>query len=346
MYVAAEGKDYRTVWVEGAPYPPVVHMIDQTKLPVHFEIYASARVETTYWAIKDMIVRGAGAIGAAAAFGMAQGFSENQPEEARNLLNNSRPTAQNLSDATRRVYEAAIGSERSVRTAWETAQALADENVEACEKISKFGEVLIPDNGHVLTHCNAGWLAMVNKGTALGPIYNVHHQGRGVRVTADETRPRGQGALLTAWELFNEGVPHVVAPDTNIAYNLQGKGHFGEVNVVIVGADRIAADGSVANKIGTSVVAALAKRYGVPFYVAAPTATIDLACLDGDAIPIEERGEEEVKYLQGALVVNPGSPVQNPAFDVTPPEDITGIITEHGIIKPTTEEILRIKSAA
>lgn len=349
MRVQTQGRDFRTVWAEGLPAAPVVRMIDQTRLPFEFVVHEAPDVNATSEAIRDMTVRGAGAIGAAAAFGMAQGFSELNPLGARRQLEATRPTAQNLFYATKRVFEAAERSQSPVRTAWEEAQQVADEDADACRRIGEYGAELIPDNGVVVTHCNAGWLAFVDWGSALSPVYVAHRAGRKVKVFADETRPRQQGGRLTAWELHNEGIEHEISPDTGIVDLLK----YVKVDLVIVGADRIAENGDTANKIGTHMVALAAREFGVPFYVAAPTSTIDLDKKSGQEIPIESRSDEEVQYITGqtedgrierVLVVNPGSPARNRGFDVTPAHLITGgIITQNGIIRPKAEDIQAVK---
>ncbi|MBI2580089.1 MAG: S-methyl-5-thioribose-1-phosphate isomerase [Candidatus Aenigmarchaeota archaeon] len=339
------GKDYRTVWMSGSS----VNFIEQNKLPFSFEIYEARTHMDTCMAIKTMIVRGAGAIGASAGYGMAQAFLESDGsreyvDEAKRRIEAARPTAQNLFYAANRVYNFAIGSENSAATAVEEAQRIADEDAENCMRIGEHGNGLIKDGFRIETHCNAGWLAFVDFGSALSPVYVAHRSGKKVFVYVDETRPRSQGARLTAWELKNEGVPHAIIPDNAGAHYMSK----GDVDMVIVGADRIAANGDTANKIGTHEKAICAARFGVPFYVAAPTSTFDLGCETGDAIPIEERSEDEVLYQTGpdgegvmrkVLVCSPGSRAMNPAFDVTPVGLITGIITEKDIIKPSEEAV-------
>lgn len=249
--------------------------------------------------------------------------------------------------ATNRVYNAAKNSDDPKKAAVEEAQKIADEDSENCRKIGEYGNELIKDGYRIETHCNAGWLAFVDYGSALSPIYVAHRAGKKIFVYADETRPRSQGARLTAWELKGEGVPHKIIPD-NAGAHLMSRG---EIDMIIVGSDRIAANGDVANKIGTLEKAIVAKRYGVPFYVAAPTTTIDPNCPSGKDIPIEERDQEEVLYQTGPtkdgreetiLVASPGSEAMNPAFDVTPAELVTGIITEKGIIKASEEGIKKV----
>jgi len=315
------GKDFRTVWLQGSS----VFLIEQNLLPFEFKIFESKSYKETCVAIKTMLVRGAGAIGATAGFAMAQAFLEKvDTQKAKAEIEATRPTAQNLFYATNRVFNS--------KDPVAEAQKIADEDVAACQKIGELGNELIKDGFKIETHCNAGWLAFVDYGSALSPIYTAHRSGKKVFVYVDETRPRSQGARLTAWELKNENVPHKIIPDNAGAY-LMSKG---EVDLMIVGADRIAANGDVANKIGTLEKAIAAKYYGIPFYVAAPTSTFDKNCRTGKDIPIEERSQDEVLYQTGPnnqkiLVCSPGSLALNPAFDVTPNELIAGIITEKGI---------------
>lgn len=332
-------KNYRTVWLEGSS----VCLIEQNLLPFEFKIYKAKNYLDTCQAIKTMIIRGAGAIGATAGFAMAQAFLEAPKdnfwkyiEKAKQDIEATRPTAQNLFYATNRVFNAVKNSSEPGKAAVSEAQQIADEDVEACRKIGEHGNELIKDGFNIETHCNAGWLAFVDYGTALSPIYVAHQSGKKVFVYVDETRPRSQGARLTAWELKNEGVPYAILPDNAGAYLMSQ----GKVDIIIVGADRIAANGDVANKIGTFEKAIVAKEFKVPFYVAAPTSTIDLDCKSGKDIPIEERSEDEVLYQTGPaengkiekiLVASPGSKAINPAFDVTPAKYVTGIITEKGI---------------
>jgi S-methyl-5-thioribose-1-phosphate isomerase len=291
-----------------------------------------------------MLVRGAGAIGSAAGFAMAQAFLEAPEkgfwefvENAKKEIEATRPTAQNLFYAIEQVYKKAKMSNDPVKIAIKTAQVIADKDAEDSRKIGEYGNELIKDGYNILTHCNAGWLAFTDFGTALSPIYMAHKSEKNIFVYIDETRPRSQGARLTAWEMKNEGIPHAIIPDNAAAHLMQQ----GKIDMVIVGADRIAANGDVANKIGTLEKAICAREFGIPFYVAAPTSTFDFSCKTGKEIPIEERNPEEVLYqtgltedgkLEKILVCSPGSNAYNPAFDVTPAKFITGIITEKGII--------------
>jgi len=327
------GKAYRTVWLEGS----TVYLIEQNLLPFEFRVQEAKTYQETCRAIKSMTVRGAGALGAAAGFAMAQAFlAKADPAQAKKEIEATRPTAQNLFYAVNRVFN-------SKEPASE-AQRIADEDADSCRRIGEFGSSLIRDGMKIETHCNAGWLAFVDHGSALAPIYAAHRGGKHLFVYVDETRPRGQGARLTAWELKNEEVPHAIIADNAGAYLMSQ----GKVDLMIVGADRIAGNGDTANKIGTLEKAIAAQEYGIPFYVAAPSSTIDRTCPDGRAIPIEERSADEVLYqtgltaggsLEKVLVCSPGSPALNPAFDVTPAKYITGIITEKGIIDPRTTQI-------
>lgn len=344
------GTHYRTVWMQGKE----VLLINQNRLPFSFEIFASADHYTTCEVIKDMRVRGAGAIGVTAGYAMAQAFLEagnsagtGYVEQARKRIEATRPTARNLFYATAKVFEA--GTKRGPEGAVKEAEQLAEEDMLSCRTIGMHGASLIADGFQIETHCNAGWLAFTDYGSALAPVYQAKAEGKKIFVYVDETRPRSQGARLTAWELGNEHIPHTILPDNAGAWMMaQGK-----VDLMIVGADRIAVNGDAANKIGTLEKAIAAKYYGVPFYVAAPLSTFDFQCAGGQDIPIESRTQDEVLYQNGPdrngqfheiLVAAPGSGAFNPAFDVTPAGLITGLITEKGIIKPCAEEILKLKS--
>jgi len=337
------GKHYRTIWMEGSS----VYMIDQNALPFEFKIYEAKTYQDTCCAIRTMVTRGAGAIGAAAGFAMAQAFLDlakfkNDTRVQLDFLNSvreeieaTRPTAHNLFYATKRVYNKGL---RSVEQALREAQLLADENIADAKQIGEYGSSLIKNGSRILTHCNAGWLGFVDYGSALAPMYIAKEQGKDFFVYADETRPRNQGARLTAWELQNEGIPHKIVPDNAGAYLMSR----GMIDFMIVGADRIAANGDTANKIGTFEKAIVAKEFGIPFYVAVPFSTIDFSIKDGSQIPIEERSEDEVLTYSGPdsegiirtiRMASPGSHAFNPAFDVTPARFITGFITEKGIIE-------------
>lgn len=337
------GKHYLTIWMENE----TVKMINQNLLPFQFEIFESKNFNETCQAIKTMIVRGAGAIGAAAGFAMAQAFIEAKGnklfvEEARKEIEASRPTARNLFYATTRVFNmGCISTEKAISE----AQKIASEDIAAGKMIGLFGNSLIKNNSNILTHCNAGWLGFVDYGSALSPIYKANEEGKNILVYVDETRPRSQGARLTAWELQNENIPHLIISDNAGAY-LASKA---KIDMIICGADRIAANGDTANKIGTFEKAIVAKTFGIPFYIAAPLSTFDINCQSGDDIVIEERAEDEVLYQTGInenseltkiLVCSPGSKAYNPAFDVTPACYITGFITEKGII-PVEKSIIK-----
>jgi len=347
-----DGKPYRTVWQDG----PTVYLINQPLLPHRFEIVQMATHRDTAVAISTMIVRGAGAIGATGAAGMAQAVLE-APEvgfdayvsAAAQTLRSTRPTAQNLFYGIDQVSRAIAGLDpvHAREAAVEAARSVADDDAASCEAIGRHGAPLLADGARVSTHCNAGWLAFVDWGSALSPVYAAHRQGKRVHVWVDETRPRSQGARLTAWELAQEGVSHAVIADNAAGWLMA----LGDVDAVIVGSDRIAANGDVANKIGTYSSAVVAARHGIPFYVAAPTTTIDPRCPSGADIPIEERGEEEVALAWGwseagrfepVRIANPGSPCRNPAFDVTPAELVAGIITEKGVVHATMEGIASV----
>ena len=338
------GKHYRTVWMKGS----TVYLIDQTLLPYEFQIFEAVTYKECCFAIKNMVTRGAGAIGATAGFAMVQAFMEAEQEnnndlieKAKEEIESTRPTAQNLFYAVNRVFKA---GKISIKHAINAAQKLADENVEAARKIGEYGNELIKDGDRIETHCKAGWLGFVDYGSALSPVYVARESGKNVFMYVDETRPRNQGAKLTAWELKNEGIPHVIIPDNAGAFYMSK----GQVDMMIVGADRVAANGDVANKIGTLEKAVVAAKYGIPFYVAAPLSTFDLDCQKGEDIIIEQRDEREVLFQEGpdvsgkitrVWVCNPGSDTLNPAFDVTPADLITGIITEKGIIEPNEMNI-------
>lgn len=343
-----DGKHYRTVWFnEGTAY-----LVNQTLLPFEFKVYEAKNYEDTCHAIKDMIVRGAPAIGAAAGFAMAQAFLEAPQKsfseyvrKAKTKIETTRPTAQNLFYAVTRVFDAGIRHPDPKRAAAAEAQRIADEDVEKCRRIGEIGCELVRDNATIITHCNTGWLACVDHGTALSAVYAAHERGRTVFVYVSETRPRSQGAKLTAWELKQAKIPYCIFADTAGAYIMSRE----PVDMVIVGADRIARNGDVANKIGTLQLALAAKEFGIPFYVVAPTSTIDPDCESGKEIPIEHRSEQEIlrqtglneeKKRQTILVYPEDFNVINPAFDVTPARFITAIITEKGIVSPSGVEKL------
>lgn len=332
----------------------VVKMIDQRLLPAVFEVVEFTDYRDVARAIKDMYIRGAPAIGAAAAFGMALAVRQSSAtdrvallrdlEAAADVLRQARPTAVNLFWAVDRMLRVAsdenLASVDDVRDAiLADAQALADEDVEINQRMAAHGAALIKDGDSILHHCNTGALAAVDYGTALGVVRMAHEQGKKIHVFVDETRPRLQGARLTAWELQQLGIDFTLIVDN-------AAGHYmrtGQVDICLVGSDRTAANGDVANKIGTYKLAVVAKENGIPFYPVVPTSTIDLNCPTGDDIPIEERDPEEVVglTLNGMPIAPVGIKVGNPAFDVTPAKYVTGIVTENGIAYPPFDLSLR-----
>ena len=327
-------------WQNGA-----VTMIDQRLLPTTFQMLECAECEDVAEAIRDMVIRGAPAIGAAAAFGMALAAQRSKARSRNDLLSDlhaaaetlraARPTAVNLSWAVSRMMACAEEETdpAAIRdTLLQSAQALADEDVEINKQLGKHGAALVQDGDTILHHCNTGALATVDYGTALGVIRTAHEQGKEVHVLVDETRPRLQGARLTTWELQQQGIPFTLIADN-------AAGHFmrsGRVDIVLVGADRVAVNGDVANKIGTYKLALAAQDNGIPFYPCVPTSTIDLSLSNGDEIPIEERPCEEVTRVtyQGQAIAPERVNVANPAFDVTPHRLVSGIVTENGIAYP------------
>ncbi len=330
-----------------------VVMIDQRKLP-GAEIYVRCKTAAEVArAIRNMVIRGAPAIGVAAAMGIALGMRKSTTSGTQKfaaefykvceLMAATRPTAVNLFwaiDRMKRTFAAAAKAGESVDQIKDRldreAQAIHDEDVASCRAMGAFGAAIVPADARILTHCNAGALATAGYGTALGVIRGAVEAGKHVTVFADETRPFLQGARLTAWELVRDGIQTTVIAD-NMAGSLMRQG---KVDLVVVGADRIAANGDTANKIGTYSVAVLAREHGIPFYVAAPLSTIDLGTPDGTHIPIEERNAREVTHAGGSQLVPDGALVWNPAFDVTPHPLIAGIITERGIFRPPFIESL------
>jgi methylthioribose-1-phosphate isomerase len=335
-----------------------VKMIDQRLLPGEFVIAEFASVEEVARSIKEMYVRGAPAIGATGAFGMALAAQVSAASsrddlladlrQAKEILDAARPTAVNLSWGTARLLDLAehtvtanVDDLRSALLA--EAETLADEDVAINRRMGFNGAAVIPDGANLLHHCNTGSLATVDFGTALGVIYACQEEGKSIHVWVDETRPRLQGARLTAWELMRAEIPmHLIAD--NAAGHLM---RTGKVDVVIFGADRVAANGDVANKIGTYKLAVVAKENGIPVYCVAPTSTVDLNLAHGDLIPIEERDAEEVTLVGETRIAPDDTPVYNPAFDVTPHRYITGIVTEEGICYPPfTQNLKRAVEAA
>lgn len=363
MNVTVRGRTrhYRTVSFDAAKNQ--VRLIEQRLLPHEFKVVGTRDFRATAAAIRDMVVRGAGAIGATAAYGLAQGARAFRGKDLAKfqahiaavftVLKEARPTAVDPVNAmldVRRAMSAGTTVAEQQALSLAAAEHFADEDVAHCEAIGQHGAKLIRDGMRVLTHCNAGWLAFVDIGSATAPMYAAQAAGRKFHVFCDETRPRSQGATLTAWELAQQGVSHQIIAD-NAAGFLMWRG---EIDLVIVGSDRtLGRTGEVANKIGTYTKAVLAKRHGIPFYVAIPRSTIDWEMKSGRDIPIEERSENEVLGAWGVVsnpksqipnpkagkrayvrVSNPTSGARNPGFDVTPPELITGIITPDGIITP------------
>jgi S-methyl-5-thioribose-1-phosphate isomerase len=357
MNVTVEGRTrhYRTVAFDARKNS--VLLIEQRLLPHQFKIVATPDFRATARAIREMVVRGAGAIGATAAYGLAQGarafrgrdlhkFSIHI-ESVQQTLKAARPTAVdpvNAMNALRAAMRAGDTVEEQQALALAAAEEFANDDVRHCQAIGRHGAKLIRSNSRILTHCNAGWLAFVDVGTATAPLYAAQKAGKKFHVFCDETRPRCQGATLTAWELAQQKISHQIIADNAAGHLMQR----GEINLIIVGSDRtLGRTGEVANKIGTYTKAVLAQRHRIPFYVAIPLSTIDWNLRSGLEIPIEERSEDEVLGAWGARpgakskspniyirVANPGSGARNPGFDVTPPDLITGIITPEGIFPP------------
>jgi methylthioribose-1-phosphate isomerase len=335
-----------------------VQMIDQRLLPGEFVIAKFETVADVAHSIQAMYVRGAPAIGATGAYGMALAAHQSAATDraglladlrhAKATLDAARPTAVNLSWATSRLLALAeslaeAGVDETRRALLAEAEALADEDIEINRRMGFHGAAVIPNGANLLHHCNTGALATVDFGTALGVVFACQEQGKKIHVWVDETRPRLQGARLTAWELMRAEVPmHLIAD--NAAGHLM---RTGQVDVVIFGADRVAANGDAANKIGTYKLAVVAKENGIPVYCVAPTSTVDLNLAHGDLIPIEERGPEEVRQIGDELIAPANVPVYNPAFDVTPHRYLTGIVTEEGICYPPfTQSLQQAKAAA
>ena len=331
-----------------------VRFIDQTKLPTE-ETYVTCKTYTQVAdVIRNMVVRGAPAIGVAAAMGIALGVKSSKAESGGDLkhefdqicevIGKTRPTAVNLFWAIKRMRDKfemlRVRPLAQIKTALiEEAQRMHAEDIAANQAMGRHGATLMPATGGVLTHCNAGALATCGYGTALGVIRAAVEQGKKIHVFADETRPFLQGSRLTAWELMKDGIPTTVISDNMAGAMMQQ----GKINAIVVGADRIAANGDVANKIGTYSVAVLAKEHAIPFYVAAPLSTVDFDTPDGSGIPIEQRDGKEVTHIAGRQMVPDGVEVENPAFDVTPAKYVTAIVTEHGIARaPYGESLQRL----
>jgi methylthioribose-1-phosphate isomerase len=365
-FMNVNGKRYRTIWLKESD-PSVVQIINQQVLPFKFEILDLRTVEDVRRAIKDMHVRGAGLIGASAAYGMylaaleadESNFDQHLKASAE-ILKKTRPTASNLAWAADIMLSKLIGSKARLSEKRESArlqaQAITDSDAESCKNIGLHGLEIIKaisakKNGeavNILTHCNAGWLAFVDYGSALSPVYAAFDAGIKVHVWVDETRPRNQGASLTAWELGGHGVPHDLVPDNAGGHMMQ----HGLVDMVITGADRVTRQGDAANKIGTYLKALAAKENNIPFYVALPSSTFDFKMRDGlKEIPIEERDASEVRLIYGKTVnglletlqICPdATPARNWGFDVTPNRYITGLITERGICPASEQGILSL----
>lgn len=328
------GTEYRSVWFEQGR----LKMIDQNLLPFEFGIKEFSSYMEVAAAIREMTVRGAPAIGAAGAYGIALAALCSPDEKFRTYLRNAReellstrPTAIDLSNGVNYVYESTIkfipDFPHARQVAVLAAQEYAHKSEMDCLELGIVGSALIQDGFRILTHCNAGALATVDHGTALSVIRQAHKQGKNIFVYVDETRPRFQGARLTAFELQQEGIPHAIITDSAAGFYFWKK----EIDIVITGADRICLNGDIANKIGTYEKAVLAQVHKVPFYVAAPKSTFDLTCAKGEDILIEIRDEDEIKRFNGNWLANPSSAALNPAFDITPESLITGIITSSGI---------------
>ena len=323
--INGESKSILAVWYEDDE----VKLIDQRKIPESIEIYSAKNSDDIYYAIKNMVVRGAPAIGVTAAYGLAMAFKNKEDmDKAVKTISSSRPTAYDLFKA--------IDYMKANKFTESAARRYAMEITERSRKIGEYGNSLIKADDKILTHCNAGALAVVDWGTALAPMRIAHDSGKKIFVYVDETRPRLQGAKLTAWELQQEGIDYSIIADN-------AAGHFmknGDIDLAIVGADRIVANGDFANKIGTYEKAVLAKVNNIPFYVAAPGSTFDFSLKNGDGIPIEERDENEVLMVNNSRLGPLEGHAKNPAFDVTPHEYVTAFITEYGIFRP--EELKKL----
>ena len=343
--MAFESKIKTIEWVDNKS-----RMIDQTILPYEFKTVDISTAEEMFYAIKDMIVRGAPAIGIAGAHGVSLAAIElskiesdkniflNKLQEKADYLKSSRPTAVNLMWAVDKQIKLALETDGSIETITkaliDNGIKLENEDIEINKKMGDYGAEVVPKGATILTHCNAGALATVGYGTALGVIRSAYAKDPTIKVFADETRPRQQGARLTTWELTQDGIPTTLITDGMCSYFMSK----GMIQMVVVGADRIAANGDTANKIGTYTVAIAAKYHNVPFYIAAPLSTIDTSIKSGKEIPIEERSHEEVTHINGDWICAKDVNIINPGFDVTPHELITGIITEKGILRPNYVE--------
>ncbi len=319
MLVDGNERKLRAVWFENN----MVRMIEQRKLPEKIEIFDAKNSDDIAYAIKHMVVRGAPAIGVTAAFGLAMAKKNGEDmDKAIEKIGSTRPTAFDLFKAIDYMKKNNFDLNAAERYSLEVSGR--------CKKIGEYGNEFIQNDSKILTHCNAGALAVVDWGTALAPMRVAKEAGKNIFVFVDETRPRLQGAKLTAWELGQEGIDHAIIADNAAGYFMKK----GEVNMAIVGADRICANGDFANKIGTYEKAVLAKENKIPFYVAAPGTTFDFSLKSGDEIPIEEREQEEVLVVNGKSIGPETSKARNPAFDVTPARYVTGFITEYGVFSP------------
>ena len=359
------GRHYRTIWTEGEGEAETLFIIDQTSLPHEFRVLALKSLEEVCFAIREMQVRGAGLIGATAAWGVwiasrtaPEGNFSTFMEQSMEKLRATRPTASNLAWALERQKKAieGLGRREAVAAARAEAQSIADEDASFCRRIGEHGLAVIKEISarkgggcvNILTHCNAGWLAFVDYGSALSPVYAAFDAGIPVHVWVDETRPRNQGASLTAWELGMHGVPHDLVADNAGGHLMQ----HGMVDMVITGADRVTRRGDAANKIGTYLKALAAHDNKVPFYVALPSSTFDFSLSDGVRdIPIEERNADEVRVMSGlsekgeverVLICPSATSARNWAFDVTPARLITGLITERGVCEASEQGILSL----
>ena len=323
VMVDGEARDMRSVRYDSDDN--IVYYIDQRKLPRSVEIYSASTVEENVFAIKDMVVRGAPAIGIAAAWALCQARAAGKDiGKSAELLRKTRPTARDLFHAIEQVMVA----EAQGKDLYSFCSGYVEDVIDRCRRIGEVGEPLVKDGFTVLTHCNAGALATGDWGTALAPIRLAHRNGKNIHVLVDETRPWLQGSRLTAWELLMEGIPHSIIADNAAGYYMAR----GEVDLVITGADRITSEGYVANKIGTYEKAVVARYNKIPFYVAAPVTSFDPAIRTGEEIPIEMRDEREITEMGGVRIAPQGSEALNPAFDVTPPGLITGYVTEGGVM--------------
>lgn len=333
----------------------ILRLVDQRKLPVEITFFEAKKYQEVVFAISDMVVRGAPAIGATGAYGVSIAASEFKDlpkdefiakmREANKEITEARPTAVNLSWAVKRMEKVMEehkdkSVEEIVDILFKEAEKVAIEDIEINKSMAKHGNEIVPQKATILTHCNTGAFATVDWGTALGVIREAHFSGKDIYVYADETRPRLQGARLTAFELVEEGIPATLISDSVAATLIRDQ----KIDLVLVGADRIAANGDTANKIGTYMLSEIASKFAIPFYIVAPTSTIDFDIESGADIEIEERSETEVTHVRGVQIAPTEINIYNPAFDVTPAENITGIITEKGIIRaPFNEGIATIK---